>query len=187
MIFYFTGTGNSLWVAKALSEALGEQLVSIAEELHKEKDGWGYPVRPDEKILFVYPVHSWGPAVSVTRFISRLTLNGYTGQSVYSVSTCGDECGYTDRLIGKALEKRAISLTAAYSVIMPNNYILLPWFRCRRQRCGGTETAGCPGTCGRDYRSDPGAWAGRFVSYRKHARFEKLLDLSSFCPSGNRK
>lgn len=50
MIFYFTGTGNSLWVAKALSEALGEQLVSIAEELHKEKDGWGYPVRPDEKI-----------------------------------------------------------------------------------------------------------------------------------------
>ena len=49
MIFYFTGTGNSLWVAKALSEALGEQLVSIAEELHKEKDGWGYPVRPDEK------------------------------------------------------------------------------------------------------------------------------------------
>lgn len=128
MIFYFTGTGNSLWVAKALSEALGEQLVSIADELHKEKDGWVYPVRPDEKILFVYPVHSWGPAVSVTRFISRLTLNGYTGQSVYSVSTCGDECGYTDLLIGKALEKRAISLTAAYSVIMPNNYILLPGF-----------------------------------------------------------
>ena len=65
MIFYFTGTGNSLWVAKALSETLGEQLVSIADELHKEKDGWVYPVRPDEKILFVYPVHSWGPAVSV--------------------------------------------------------------------------------------------------------------------------
>ena len=72
MIFYFTGTGNSLWVAKALSETLGEQLVSIADELHKEKDGWVYPVRLDEKILFVYPVHSWGPAVSVTHFISRL-------------------------------------------------------------------------------------------------------------------
>lgn len=186
MIFYFTGTGNSLWVAKALSEALGEQLVSIAEELHKEKDGWGYPVRPDEKILFVYPVHSWGPAVSVTRFISRLTLNGYTGQSVYSVSTCGDECGYTDRLIGKALEKSDIANGSILCHYAEQLY-LVAWFRCRRQRSGGTETAGCPGTCGRDYRSDPGAWAGRFVSYRKHARFEKLLDLSSFCPSGNRK
>ena len=128
MIFYFTGTGNSLWVAKALSEALGEPLISIADELHKEKKDLIYQVRPDEKILFVYPVHSWGPAVPVTRFISRLTLNGYAGQPVCSVSTCGDECGYTDRLIGKALGKRAISLTAAYSVIMPNNYILLPGF-----------------------------------------------------------
>lgn len=128
MIFYFTGTGNSLWVAKALGEALGEPLVSIADELRKEAEDLTYPVRPDEKILFVYPVHSWGPAVPVSRFISRLTLNGYAGQPVYSVSTCGDECGYTDRLIRKALGKRAIPLTAAYSVIMPNNYILLPGF-----------------------------------------------------------
>ena len=126
MIFYFTGTGNSLWVAKALSEALGEPLISIADELRKEEEGLAYPVRPDEKILFVYPVHSWGPAVPVTRFISRLALNGYAGQPVYSVSTCGDECGYTDRLIGKALGKRAISLTAAYSVIMPRYSLLNP-------------------------------------------------------------
>ncbi len=103
MIFYFTGTGNSLWVAKSLGEALGEPLVSIADELHKEEKDLVYPVRPDEKILFVYPVHSWGPAVLVTRFISRLTLNGYAGQPVYSVSTCGDECGYTDQLIGQSL------------------------------------------------------------------------------------
>ena len=54
MIFYFTGTGNSLWVAKALSEALGETLISIADELHKKEVGLVYPVRPDEKILFVY-------------------------------------------------------------------------------------------------------------------------------------
>lgn len=128
MIFYFTGTGNSLWVAKSLGEALGEPLVSIADELHKEEKDLVYPVRPDEKILFVYPVHSWGPAVLVTRFISRLTLNGYAGQPVYSVSTCGDECGYTNQLIGKSLGKRGISLSAAYSVIMPNNYILLPGF-----------------------------------------------------------
>lgn len=128
MIFYFTGTGNSLWVARGLSEALGEPLISIADELHREEEDLAYPVRPDERILFVYPVHSWGPAVPVVRFVSRLTFTGYAGQPVYSVSTCGDECGYTDRLIGKALGKRGVSLTAAYAVIMPNNYILLPGF-----------------------------------------------------------
>lgn len=61
MIFYFTGTGNSLWVAKTLSETLGEPLISIADELHKEEKDLIYPVRPDEKILFVYPVHPGDP------------------------------------------------------------------------------------------------------------------------------
>lgn len=49
MIFYFTGTGNSLWVAKALSEALGETLISIADELHKKEVGLVYPVRPTKR------------------------------------------------------------------------------------------------------------------------------------------
>lgn len=128
MIFYFSGTGNSRWVANALSIALGEPMVSIADELKTSKEEIVCPLREDEKMVFVYPVHSWGPAVLVTRFISKLTLAGYDKQPVYSVSTCGDECGYTADILKKVLSKQGISLTAAYSVVMPNNYILLPGF-----------------------------------------------------------
>lgn len=128
MIFYFSGTGNSRWVANALSIALGEPVVSIVEELKTGKKEIICPLREDEKLLFVYPVHSWGPAVPVARFIAKLKLAGYDKQPVYSVSTCGDECGYTADLIRKQLDKRGITLTEAYSVIMPNNYILMPGF-----------------------------------------------------------
>lgn len=128
MIFYFTGTGNSLWVAKQLKETFDEPLITIADELKRGEKVLKYNVRTDEKIFFVYPVHSWGPAVLVTRFIERLALEGYEGQPVYSVSTCGDECGHTDKLLRKALHKQGLTLKAAYSVIMPNNYILLPGF-----------------------------------------------------------
>ncbi len=128
MIFYFSGTGNSRWVADTLGIALGEPVVSIAKELKTGKKEFVCPLREDEKVLFVYPVHSWGPAVPVARFISRLKLTGYDQQPVYSVSTCGDECGYTADIMRKALGKRGITLTASYSVIMPNNYILLPGF-----------------------------------------------------------
>lgn len=128
MIFYFSGTGNSRWVANTLSVALGEPVVSIAEELKTDKKEFVCPLREDEKVLFVFPVHSWGPAVLVSRFISRLTLTGYDKQAVYSVSTCGDECGYTADIMRKLLVERGIRLTAGYSVIMPNNYILMPGF-----------------------------------------------------------
>lgn len=128
MIFYFSGTGNSQWVANALSVALGEPVVSIAEELKTGKKEFVCPLREDEKVLFVFPVHSWGPAVPVARFIAGLKLTGYDKQPVYSISTCGDECGYTDDMMQKALAKRGIMLTHSYSVIMPNNYILMPGF-----------------------------------------------------------
>jgi len=127
MIFYFTGTGNSLWVAKELSRNFNEPLISLADELQKEGELM-YQIEEDENIFFVFPVHSWGPAIPVVRFISRLTLKGYTDQFIYSVSTCGDECGHTDKIIRKKLSTRGLRLSAAYSVQMPNNYILLPGF-----------------------------------------------------------
>ena len=36
MIFYFTGTGNSRWVAEALGTAFDEPLVSIADALNEK-------------------------------------------------------------------------------------------------------------------------------------------------------
>lgn len=128
MVFYFTGTGNSRWVAEAFGKAFEEPLVSIAEVLKEEKNEYVYPLGVKEKVFFVFPVHSWGPAVLVPRFISRLNLEGYTGQAVYFVCTCGDDCGYTNRIMRKALRKRGIILTNGFSVQMPNNYVLMPGF-----------------------------------------------------------
>ena len=127
MVFYFSGTGNSLWVAKQICEAFHEKLLSISDELNQEKE-LIYSLRDEETIFFVFPVHSWGPAVPVMRFMERLKLENYHGQSIYMISTCGDECGHTVDIFHAALLKRNISLTAGYSVIMPNNYVLLPGF-----------------------------------------------------------
>ena len=56
MIFYFTGTGNSRWVAEALGTAFDEPLVSIADALNEGKDENVYPLREREKVFFVFPV-----------------------------------------------------------------------------------------------------------------------------------
>lgn len=128
MVFYFTGTGNSLWVAKELSQAFDEPLISITDELKKDSEDLTYPIKEDEMIVFVYPVHSWGPALSVMRFIARCRIENYRKQRVYSVATCGDECGYTNDILRKALRERGLPLHGGYSLQMPNNYILLPGF-----------------------------------------------------------
>ena len=75
MIFYFSGTGNSLWTARQLSAALGEaEPVAVADELRRagETGECEYSLKDGEPLILVFPVHSWGPAVLMLRFVERL-------------------------------------------------------------------------------------------------------------------
>ena len=128
MIFYFSGTGNSLWVAKELRHSFNGDFISIADELNAKDNSFQYTIEADEKIFFVFPVHSWGPVVVVLRFIEKLIIKNYHSQNIYVIATCGDNCGNTSHILEKSLKKRGLQLTKSYSIAMPNNYILMKGF-----------------------------------------------------------
>ncbi|MDR0368796.1 MAG: EFR1 family ferrodoxin [Bacteroidales bacterium] len=128
MIFYFSGTGNSLWAAKELKRHFTGDLISIADELNMENNTFRYAVEADEAIFFVFPVHSWGAAILVLEFIKRLVVHNYHSQNIYAIGTCGDNCGNTSSMLAKALHKRGLHLSKTYSIAMPNNYILMKGF-----------------------------------------------------------
>ena len=81
-------------------------------------------------LFFVFPVHSWGPALVMLHFIRELQLSGLKGNCVFAIGTCGDDCGYTDRIVRmrKELADKCIPLEAFFSLKMPNNYILMRGF-----------------------------------------------------------
>lgn len=128
MIFYFSGTGNSKWIAETLSKALSDRIISVSDAL-LNKDFF-YSVSMNEKIGWVFPIYSWGPAPIVLDFISKLRIDGYNPgiNYCYMVCSCGDDTGYSAEIWKKALSKTGIEGNAAFSVQMPNNYILLPGF-----------------------------------------------------------
>ncbi|WP_336536149.1 EFR1 family ferrodoxin, partial [Bacteroides acidifaciens] len=71
MIFYFSGTGNSKWIANQLSKVQKEDLVFIPDAL---RDGTSeFCLREDEKVGFVFPIYSWAPPAIVLRFIQKLS------------------------------------------------------------------------------------------------------------------
>lgn len=97
MVFYFTGTGNSRWVAEALGKAFEEPLVSIAEVLKEEKNEYVYPLGEKEKVFFVFPVHSWGPAVLVpflkSYLVYPLFVNFAIGSNKFYATDACISCG----------------------------------------------------------------------------------------------
>ena len=126
MIYYFSGTGNSLHVAEQLAKTLGERLISIADCL--STGDVRHTLEPGEKIGFVFPIYSWGPAPVVIDFIKRWHIYEYDRNTTYCymVGVCGDEVGLSVEMWRKALG--FIRGNAAFSIQMPNNYILLPGF-----------------------------------------------------------
>jgi len=122
MIFYFSGTGNSLFAARKTAETQGEQLVSIAGELDRNCTVLEYGFSGNDLLGFVFPVYAWGPPEIVLDFISKIKISGKP--YIFSISTCGDDEGYATRILEKALGKKGLSVDSAFTVIMPNNYII---------------------------------------------------------------
>lgn len=123
MIFYFSGTGNSEYAARKISEATGDEVVSIADCLKNNR--LSFTLRDDERVGFVFPVYFWGVPTIVLDFIRRLELHGYGDNYTWSACTHGGDSGDMPRMLERNLVRRGIRLDAAFEVEMPDNYILL--------------------------------------------------------------
>lgn len=126
MIFYFTGTGNSAYIASFLATQTQESLLSIFDAWKKHQ--WTYTLRPDERLGFVFPVYAWGPPALLMECIRKLTILGNEHPYCYLVCTCGDDCGCTHHIFQKALYEKGWDLASGFSVTMPNTYVCLPGF-----------------------------------------------------------
>lgn len=122
MIFYFTGTGNSLYAASSIAAAQGDQVFSIAKLMDEDKDVYHYELGENELLGFVFPVFAWAPPKMVLDFIKKLDITG--NPYVFSLCTCGDEEGNTTKVLRKIFNKKGISFGGAFTLRMPNNYIL---------------------------------------------------------------
>ena len=112
MIFYFSGTGNSAWVARQIAKAQQEELLAIAEEINKNKE---YALKDGEKVGFVFPVYAWGPPGIVLRFIRQLKMKN--PEYLFFVCTCGDDTGRTAQVFSEkrmALRGRLLCYDAQY-------------------------------------------------------------------------
>lgn len=123
MIFYFSATGNSKYVAERLAAATGDQLVSMPEAIQAR--AYQYDVSREQRIGFVVPTYYYGLPSVLNFFVEKLQLAGYEDQYVYVVLTCGGSTGDAAGMLAKMLKKKGITLSAQFAVPMVDNYIPL--------------------------------------------------------------
>ena len=119
MIFYFTGTGNSLFAAKALA-ADGERVISMIDAMRQGE--LRYALADGEPLGFVFPVYFYTVSDPVLNFIRRLTVEN--ASYVYAVIPCGASIGPAGALLKKELAQRGLALQRVDPLIVPDGALI---------------------------------------------------------------
>ena len=117
-IYYYTGTGNSLWVARTLGKLIGEaEIISISDWMKEKK-----PLS-SQSIGIIFPVHIWGVPSAVIKFICE--IKAFSPQYLFALAVNAGQVANTLVQLKNICKKNGLMLAAGYEIIMPSNYI--PW------------------------------------------------------------
>jgi ferredoxin len=117
-IYYFSATGNSLAVARAIAEKLGH--TKIINMAHQDAES---PLPDTPRVGIVFPVYVFGVPLIVTRFIKKLGIpkDSYT----FAVAVNGGMPCATLTQTARLFSEQGMILSAGFAVRMVDNYLPL--------------------------------------------------------------
>ena len=115
MILYFSATGNSLAVARQLTERLNERLMLLTEAVQQD-------LTAEKRIGLVFPTYDFNLPPAMPEMISQLQISPQA--YVFAVVTCGSAAGNCIWVLRRLLHKNGIELAYSHKVSMPDNSAL---------------------------------------------------------------
>ena len=117
VIYYFTGTGNTLAIARALAAELGDtKLIPLRRAISP------LGISTDADVVGIaFPVYYLDMPKIVRQFVQQIRFSKPT--FVFGIATCGERPGGALFRLGESLEAKGNALSAGYVLVMPENYI----------------------------------------------------------------
>ncbi len=119
MIFYFSATGNSKYVAQRIASKTNDDIYSIVEYL-KQND-MNYLI-DSPTIGIITPTYSWGLPIIVKDFLEAIQLDNQV-KYMWFLATYGTTPGQTGYFANEIIQKNGKSFNAYFSVKMPDTWI----------------------------------------------------------------
>jgi len=119
MIVYYTGTGNSRYVAQMLADITNDECVSANKYM---KNKIKASMNSDKPYIFVSPVYVSAPARVFTDFIRQLEFSG--DKRAYFVMTCAGGQGGCPEYCRRLCEEKGFEYMGTNQITMPQNYLV---------------------------------------------------------------
>lgn len=120
MILYFSGTGNSEYLAKKLGKVLDDEVVDLFSYI---KEGKTQNFSSGRPFVLVSPTYSWRVPRFLTEYLSTCIFKG--NKDFYLVINYGDSYGNAYKYIKEDIQKLGLNFRGIYGIRMPENYVML--------------------------------------------------------------
>ena len=120
MILYFSGTGNSEYVAKRIANETKEELLDVFNII---KNNDLSKLHSDTPWILVAPTYAWRIPRILQEWLEKVELSG--SKDIYFVMTCGGNIGNAGKYLKKLSTLKKMNYLGCYQIIMPENYIAM--------------------------------------------------------------
>lgn len=120
MILYFSGTGNSKYVAKRISKEMNEEVIDVFKKIKKHDFS---KLHSDTPWIIVAPTYAWRIPRILQQWLEKTNLSG--NKEIYFVMTCGGNIGNAKKYLKKLCHFKDMEYLGCYPILMPENYIAM--------------------------------------------------------------
>lgn len=117
IIYYFTGTGNTLAAARMLAEELGDtKLIPLRRAMY-----YGGSTPEADAVGIAFPVHFMDMPAIVRQFVFNILFS--EDSYLFGLATCGQRPGGALFRLQELLDEKGYRLSAGFVLEMPENFI----------------------------------------------------------------
>lgn len=120
MIIYFSGTGNSEYVAKKIGYEINDEVLNIFDKIQNNDFS---KLTSDKPWILVVPTYAWRIPSIVHEWITKTELG--KNKDIYFVMTCAGSIGYASKYLKSLCKAKNMNFMGCMPIIMPNNYVVL--------------------------------------------------------------
>ena len=120
MVLYFTGIGNSRYLARRIAEGLEMPLYDLNTCIQA---GDTAPVQTGQDVVLVTPTYAWRIPRVVSEWLGKTALTG--AERIWFVMDCGSEIGNAAKYNRQLAAQKHLRYMGTAQITMPENYIAI--------------------------------------------------------------
>lgn len=120
MIFYFSATGNSKYIAEKIANILNDKIINIEDCI--KNSNYDFDLKEEKYLGIVNPTYFWGLPKIIEEFTNKVNFENANNVYTFHIATYGTSSGGSNEYLSDLLKTKGINLKGKYGIKMVDTW-----------------------------------------------------------------